>query len=83
MQGVLEVQSYGDKLRVFVDDVASRRPQMETSLASAGIRCEGLRESRASMEEAFISLVKREAESAATRQRAVETSESKAEMGNG
>lgn len=60
MEGVLEVQSYGDRLRVFVDDVGARKPQMEARLASAGLDYTGLREAAASMEEAYISLVQRE-----------------------
>ena len=64
MDGILEVQSYGDKLRVFVDAAAVRRPQVEAALAGAGIHVEGLRETVPTMEEAFISLVRREKESA-------------------
>jgi ABC-2 type transport system ATP-binding protein len=61
MEGVLEVQSYGDRLRFFVDDVAQRKPNVEAALAQAGIHHEGLREAAATMEEAFISLVKKQA----------------------
>jgi ABC-2 type transport system ATP-binding protein len=60
MEGVLEVQSYGDKLHLFVDDVTVRKPQVEAALAGAGIRCEGVREIQVGMEEAFISLVRRQ-----------------------
>ncbi len=60
LEGVLEVQSYGDRLRFFVDDAARRRPQIEAGLAGAGIRYEGLRQTAATMEEAFISLVRRQ-----------------------
>ncbi|HEX8993570.1 MAG TPA: ABC transporter ATP-binding protein [Anaerolineales bacterium] len=60
MAGVLEVQSYGDKLRLFVDDVAIRMPQIEGALRGEGIRYEGMRQATASMEEAFISLVRKE-----------------------
>ncbi len=60
LEGVLEVQSYGDRLHLFVDEVALRRPQIEAALAGAGIHYEGLREIEASMEEAFISLVRRQ-----------------------
>lgn len=59
-EGVLEVQSYGDRLHVFVDEVARRRPQIEAALTGAGIQYEGLREIEVSMEEAFISLVRRQ-----------------------
>ena len=60
MEGVLEVQSYGDKLHLFVDDITVRKPQVEAALAGAGIRCEGVREIEVGMEEAFISLVRRQ-----------------------
>jgi ABC-2 type transport system ATP-binding protein len=63
MEGVLEVQSYGDKLRLFVDEVPVRRPQIEAALTGAGIQCEVFREVEVSMEEAFISLVRRQKES--------------------
>ncbi len=60
MQGVLEVQSYGDRLRLFVDDIGTRRPQIEAALAGASLHYQGLREAAISMEEAFISLVQRQ-----------------------
>jgi len=58
---VLEMQTYGDKLHLFVDDVARRQPQIEATLAAAGIRYAGIREVEVRMEEAFISLVRRHA----------------------
>jgi ABC-2 type transport system ATP-binding protein len=60
MEGVLEVQTYGDKLHVFVDDVSVRKPQLEAALAGAGIQHDGLREMEVRMEEAFISLVRQQ-----------------------
>jgi ABC-2 type transport system ATP-binding protein len=62
MEGVVEVQTYGDKLHVFVDDVLRRKPQLEAALAAAGIQHDGLREIEMRMEEAFISLVRRQAQ---------------------
>ncbi len=62
MAGVLEVQTYGDKLHVFVDDVAQRSPQIKAALAAAGIRHDALREIPVRMEEAFISLIRRHVE---------------------
>jgi ABC-2 type transport system ATP-binding protein len=59
LPGVLEVQIYGEKLHIFVDDIEMRRPQIETALASHGIRYDDLREIEARMEEAYISLVNR------------------------
>jgi ABC-2 type transport system ATP-binding protein len=61
MQGVLETQTYGDKLHIFVDEVAQRKPEIEAALAAIGIRHDGLREVPVRMEEAFISLVRRQA----------------------
>jgi ABC-2 type transport system ATP-binding protein len=60
MEGVLEVQSYGDKLHFFVDEVNVRKPQIAAALANAGIQYEGFREIEVSMEEAFISLVRKQ-----------------------
>lgn len=59
MPGVLEVQTYGLMLHVFVDDVARRSAEIQAALAGAGIACEGLREIEPRMEEAFISLIRR------------------------
>jgi len=60
MYGVLEVQSYGDKLHLFVDDIPVRKPQIEAALEGEGIQYEGFREIEVSMEEAFISLVRKQ-----------------------
>ncbi len=57
MEGILEMQTYGEKLHVFVDDVPLRKRQIEAALAAAGIAHGGLREIEVRMEEAFISLV--------------------------
>ena len=62
MEGVLEVQTYGDKLHIFVDDVSQREPQIETALAAVGIRHDAIREIEVRMEEAFIHLVRRQAD---------------------
>ncbi len=60
LEGVLEVQTYGDRLHLFVDDVR-RKPQLEAALAAAGIQHDGIREIEVRMEEAFISLIRRQA----------------------
>ena len=57
MDGVLEVQTYGDKLHLFVDNVTLRKPQIEAALVAAGVQNDGLREIEVRMEEAFISLI--------------------------
>ncbi len=60
VQGVLEVQTYGDKLHVFVDDVALGRERLAAALAAQGIGHDDMREIEVRMEEAFISLIRRE-----------------------
>jgi ABC-2 type transport system ATP-binding protein len=61
LPGVLEVQTYGDLLHVFVDDAAARTPQLRESLREAGIAVQDLRQTRPRMEEAFISLIRKRA----------------------
>ncbi len=58
--GVIEVQTYGDLLHIFVDSAADRRPGLEAALQAAGLEVTGLRQTRPRMEEAFISLVRRQ-----------------------
>ena len=65
LEGVLEVQTYGVMLHVFVDDAAQgaldrRRTEIEAALAAQGITCSGMREIEPRMEEAFISLIRRQ-----------------------
>jgi ABC-2 type transport system ATP-binding protein len=59
MEGVLELQTYGDLLHVFVDSVDRRMPEFEAHLAAQGIEVESLRQTRPRMEEAFISLIRK------------------------
>ena len=61
LPGVLEIQTYGDLLHVFVDDAERRTLSIQEVLASAGIALHGLRRTRPRMEEAFVSLVRRQA----------------------
>ncbi|MBN1992508.1 MAG: ABC transporter ATP-binding protein [Anaerolineae bacterium] len=56
-EGVLEVQTYGDLMHVFVDNLEQRRPQLETALAAAQINMTNFRQTMPRMEEAFISLI--------------------------
>jgi ABC-2 type transport system ATP-binding protein len=60
MPGILEVQTYGAMLHLFVDEVEHRRRQIEKVLAAQGIACSGMRVIEPRMEEAFISLVSRQ-----------------------
>jgi ABC-2 type transport system ATP-binding protein len=62
LAGVLEVQTYGAMLHVFVDDAERRRQEIEAALSAQGITCQGMREIVPHMEEAFISLIRRHAE---------------------
>jgi ABC-2 type transport system ATP-binding protein len=55
--GVLEVQTYGDLIHVFVDSIAQRRPQLEAALAAEQITIANFRQTVPRMEEAFISLI--------------------------
>jgi ABC-2 type transport system ATP-binding protein len=64
IDGVLEVQTYGDLLHVFVDSISLRQGALVSGLEAADIQVISLRETRPRMEEAFISLVRREMESA-------------------
>jgi ABC-2 type transport system ATP-binding protein len=55
--GVLEVQTFGGSLRIFVDDAAEREAAIEEALNRAGLAVRGLRRVRPRLEEAFISLI--------------------------
>ena len=64
LEGVLETQTYGDLLRVFVDSVAHRQDSLQGTLAAAGIEVIGSRQTHPRMEEAFISLIRKQMEEA-------------------
>ena len=55
--GVLEVQTYGDLLRVFLDSADKRLPAIEAILRKNNVNCQDLRHTPARMEEAFVSLI--------------------------
>ena len=59
LEGVLEVQTHGDQLRLFVDDATRRLPQVVERLRAAGLEVAGARQAPPRMEEAFISLIRR------------------------
>ncbi|MCL6431498.1 MAG: ABC transporter ATP-binding protein, partial [Anaerolineae bacterium] len=59
--GVLEVQSYGDRLHVFVDDEEVRPPELVQALAAKGIACPPPRPIAPRLEQAFISLIRQQA----------------------
>ena len=56
-EGVLEVQTYGDLMHVFVDDIQQRHPQLEAILAAEQISMVNFRQTTPRMEQAFISLI--------------------------
>ena len=60
MPGILEVQTYGAMLHLFLDEVESRQKQIEAALSAQGITWSGMRVIEPRMEEAFISLVMRQ-----------------------
>jgi ABC-2 type transport system ATP-binding protein len=60
LPGVLEVQTYGAMLHVFVDDIDHRLGQIEEALGAQEIEWSGMRVIEPRMEEAFISLVTRQ-----------------------
>jgi len=62
LPGVLEVQTYGDLLHVFVDSAAQRQTALQQALGQAGIVVHSLRQTRPRMEEAFISLIRKQTE---------------------
>lgn len=60
LEGVLEVQTYGDLLHVFVDNVRRRGPEIQAALEAQGITVGGMRAIEPRMEEAFVSLIRRQ-----------------------
>jgi ABC-2 type transport system ATP-binding protein len=59
LPGVLEVQTYGNLLHIFVASAAESLSTLEVALQMHGIQHHGLRHAPARMEEAFISLIRR------------------------
>lgn len=60
LPGVLEVQTYGEQLRAFVKDAATTVDQLTAALAANGIQLLQWSLTQPRMEEAFISLIRRE-----------------------
>ncbi len=60
LEGVLEVQTYGARLHLVLDDLERRQPQIEAALTGQEITWTGMRVIEPRMEEAFISLIGRE-----------------------
>jgi ABC-2 type transport system ATP-binding protein len=62
LEGVLEVQTYGATLHLFLDNIALRQPQIEAALNAQNLAFSGMRVIEPRMEEAFISLIRRQEE---------------------
>lgn len=60
LEGVLEVQTYGDQLRLFVQDGIDIEKTIRAALAGAGLEILDMRRTQPRMEEAFISLIQRQ-----------------------
>jgi ABC-2 type transport system ATP-binding protein len=63
LPGVQELQTYGDKLHLFVDEAARRKPEIAAVLDAHGIQHDELRHIEVRMEEAFISLIRQRTQS--------------------
>ena len=61
MPDVLEVQTYGEMFHLIVENAEQQMPAIAARLKAIGIGIESMRQTRARMEEAFISLIRREA----------------------
>lgn len=59
LQGVREVQTYGESLHLLVDSGPKRLPEIQASLKESGIDARNIRIAPKRMEEAFISLIRR------------------------
>jgi ABC-2 type transport system ATP-binding protein len=60
LQGVLEIQTYGDQLRVFTHDPDGLLERIRLAVSAAGVEVYDIRRTRPRMEEAFISLIRRQ-----------------------
>jgi len=60
LDGVLEMQTFGDQLRIFVRDADQVMAQARAALAAQDIEMLDVRRTRPRMEEAFISLIRRQ-----------------------
>jgi len=65
--GVIELQEFGDQVRAFVSQAERDMPLMRQALQEAGVELRDMRRVRPRMEEAFVSLVRREMATDASR----------------
>jgi ABC-2 type transport system ATP-binding protein len=59
LAGVLEVQTFGDQLRIFARDAEETIARVTTALDAVGVQVLDVRRARPRMEEAFVSLIRR------------------------
>jgi hypothetical protein len=57
---VIEMQTFGNQLRIFVRDAGAAIERVQAALAEQGIEVLDVRRTQPRMEEAFISLVRRQ-----------------------
>lgn len=69
LEGIIELQTYGDKLHVFVDDASRSTLEIATALTTHRIGYDEIRQIEARMEEAFISLIRRQQFAAVSQER--------------
>ena len=60
MPGVLEMQTFGDQLRIFAEDARAVMDRARPALAAHGVGVLDVRRAQPRMEEAFISLIRRQ-----------------------
>ncbi len=65
LEGVRELQTYADKLHVFVDNASRRKAEISAALAAQGIRHNEIRRIEPRTEEAFISLIRQQTQATA------------------
>lgn len=73
MDGVLEVQTYGDRLHIFVDSAHRRTSEITERLTEAGVAVHGVRQMRPRLEEAFISLLRQQQDDGTSKQSTVDS----------
>jgi ABC-2 type transport system ATP-binding protein len=56
--GVLEAEVFGEKLRIIVDSIRQRDPEIRRALQQAGLKFHGARQAPVRMEDAFIALIR-------------------------
>jgi ABC-2 type transport system ATP-binding protein len=60
LAGILEIQTYGDQLRIFAHDTGGLVDRIQAAVTAAGIEVHDIRRTRPRMEEAFISLIRKQ-----------------------